>query len=666
MKRMGYLKRVNARGITHYGVDGASPPIVLRQLRLLIGQLHRQRDDIYLKQIFPDLREQGVELLNWDELSKKEIQTARDIFQTQVFPILTPLAIDPAHPFPFLSNLSVSLAVKLHQPQKTGDDLFARVKIPTSLPHWIHINKDESTLDSPLRFVRLLDVISNNLPVLFPEMIIESVLPFRVTRNADIGTVKDDDAEDLLDLVEEELRLRRIAEIVRVEYPTLTALKNTTAKAASTGKRGPQSSPLPILNLVQEELELDDDDYYEVRGELDYGTLNQIASLKRKNLSYRKWVPVTPPPLIEEGDLFRLLRDRDILVHHPFDSFSASLERFVRSAVKDPNVLAIKITLYRAGDDSPLIPLLIEAAEEGKQVVVVLEVKARFDEAQNIYWGEILEKAGVHVVYGVIGLKTHSKITLVVRKEGEGYRFYGHIGTGNYNPATAKLYTDVGLFTSNPQITSEMIEIFNYLTGLSLKKNYSKFLVSPVNMRERFLELIQNEISNQKKGLPTGIVAKMNSLEDKGIIEALYEASQAGVKIQLIVRGFCCLRPQVKNLSENIQVSSIVGRFLEHSRIYYFRNAAPEPAEGQFYIGSADWMSRNLNSRVETIVPVEALALRKQLWEILDLSLKDQVLSWDLQADGSYVLRKPSRKDQKKGLHTLLMDQARNQSPRLS
>jgi len=526
--------------------------------------------------------------------------------------------------------------VKLHHP-KSRESLFARIKIPNTLPQWVRLRSDSSA--PPFRLVRLRDLISWNLAELFPEMVIENVTPFRVTRSADINYLRDGD-EDVLDVVEEELRRRRLAEIVRVEHV---------------------ESPDPwMLELIEDELKLGREDFFSVDGELDYSTLTEIAALPLPDLKYRPWIPITPPALWDESvDVFKVIREKDIVVHHPYDSFTGSVERLVRTAVDDPNVLAIKIALYRMGDDPQLVPLLIQAAEAGIQVVCVVEVTARFDEARNIYWSEMLEKAGVHVVYGVVGLKTHAKILLIVRREADDYRLYSHVGTGNYNAETSKLYTDLGLFTCDPRITSEMIEIFNYLTGLSLKRNYRKFLVSPINMRQRFLEMIEKEIENAREGKPAGIIAKMNSMEDQEICEALYRASSGGVSIDLIVRGFCCLRPGVEGLSQNIRVRSIVGRFLEHSRIYYFRAGAKNEADGRMFIGSADWMYRNLNNRVEAIVPIEDKDVRKHLWETLAMTLADRLQSWELRPDGKYELGSRVELEGEVPLHQRLMNLAK-------
>ena len=628
MKRVGYLKRAIARNVHIVGADQTQPGRLLQEVRQTIVQHLQLRHDVYHKQLLPELKKNGIRFLSWKDMSESERKSATEYFKNKVFPVLTPLAVDRSHPFPFLSNLSVSLGITLHYPKKK-EDLFARVKLPNSLPQWVQLADDKST---DYKLVGLLDLISNNLEELFPEMVIEEVMPFRVTRSADIETVIDDDEEDdRMELVEEELRLRRIAPIIRLEY-------------AGTQDKS-------MLNFLKDELQLSDDDLYEVPGEIAYESLNELANLNIPALRYKPHVPIKPESLTDDAvDIFSIIRGKDILVHHPYESFYDSVEKFIRDAVKDPHVLAIKMTLYRGGENNPIIPLLMRAAEKGKQVVAVVELQARFDEARNIYWSEMLEKAGVHVIYGITGKKIHGKTILVIRQEQEAYRFYSHIGTGNYNPSTAKLYTDYSLFTSDKKIGNELIEAFNFLTGLSLKKTYQKLLVAPVNMRKRFLYYINKERDFAKNKQPAHIIAKMNSLEDQEICEALYAASKAGVKIDLIVRGFCTLKPGVPGLSENIRVTSIIGRFLEHARIFYFRGGAKEPLGGKFYIGSADWMFRNLNNRIEVVTPILDSDLKAELYRNLEYQLNERVLAWDLQPSGEYVQRKPEKPDDV-GLH---------------
>ncbi|OFZ18197.1 MAG: hypothetical protein A2Z20_11765 [Bdellovibrionales bacterium RBG_16_40_8] len=633
MKRVGYLKRVVGRSVPQVGADLLPPEMLLTEIRQVVLRQIQARQYCYEKNQ-AELTKNGVHFLKWSDLTEDEKKSAKGYFHSKVFPILTPLAVDKAHPFPFLSNLSISLGIVLTHPQK-GETFFARVKIPDVLPQWIQINATSGAgLAKTYRLIRLVDLISENLEELFPEMIVKSVMPFRVTRSADISETSDD-VEDRLDMVEEELRLRRIARIVRFEH----------------GKANDSS----IFQFLRDELELTPSDLFEIPGEISYNCLNEIVSLNIVEHRYVPHIPVRPAALLDDGrDIFSIIREKDILVHYPYESFHDSVERFIIESIKDPNVLAIKISLYRAGENNPIIPLLIRAAEKGKQVVCVIELKARFDEARNIYLSETLEGAGVHVVYGIMGKKIHSKTILVIRKEGDTYRYYSHIGTGNYNSNTSKLYTDLSVFTADKRIGNELIEVFNFLTGLSLKKSYSKLLVAPVNMRKQFLQYIKKEIEFQKTQGSGQIIAKMNSLEDQEICDALYVASQAGVQIDLIVRGFCILRPKIKNFSENIRVVSVIGRFLEHSRIFYFRRGAQDPLEGKFYVGSADWMYRNLNNRIEVIAPVENQLSREQLWFVLQKLLNDNVQTWDLDSQGEYVLRKPQKTDSK-GVHEELI-----------
>ena len=627
MKRVGYLKRAMARSVALVGSDQIPPGQLFQEVRKIILQHQQLRYEAYSKHLLPDLKKNGIRFLTWADMSEGEKKSAAEYFKNRVFPVLTPLAVDRSHPFPFLSNLSVSLGLTLHYPKKK-EDLFARVKIPSSLPQWVQIASDSKSSDYNLMSLR--DLITHNLAELFPEMEIEEVMPFRVTRNADIETVSDD-VEDRLDMVEEELRLRRVAQIVRLEH-------------------GP-SQDKTMLNFLRDELELTNDDLYETTGDISYASFHEVANLNIPHLRYKPHTPLRPEAFVDETvDTFSVIRGKDVLVHHPYESFYDSVEKFIRDAVKDPQVLAIKMTLYRAGENNPIIPLLIRAAEKGKQVVAVVELKARFDEARNIYWSEMLEKAGVHVIYGVVGKKIHAKTILVIRQEQESYRFYSHIGTGNYNPSTAKLYTDYSLFTSDKKIGGELIEAFNFLTGLSLKKTYQKLLVAPVNMRKRFLYYINKEKEHAKNNKPAHIIAKMNSLEDQEICEALYQASKAGVKIDLIVRGFCCLKPQVPGLSDNIRVISVIGRFLEHSRVYYFRSGAQDPVGGKFYMGSADWMYRNLNNRIEVIVPILDSDLKSQLLRDLDYQIHDRVQTWELSSSGEYSARHPEKSDEV-GIH---------------
>jgi polyphosphate kinase len=637
-KRVGGLKRQLAFGITSKSSDGKAPIELLSEIRSKVLPMVKEQGHVFSKVLKPALRKEGIHLLKWSELSIKDKEFAQKYYLKNVFPVLTPLSVDPGHPFPFISNLSTSLGVILKSPA-TDEKLFARVKVPQVLPSWIRIETEKPT---DHRFVSLVELIKENLHDLFPSMQVLSVMPFRITRNADI-TRDEEDAEDLLSMIEEELRQRRFAEVVRIEH-------------------GPKPDPL-ILKFLTDELEITDEDVYEVPEEwdLDYRALNIIADLKIPQFRFEKWTPVVPTVFLE-GDsshIFNIIKQGDQLIHSPYESFSATVEKFIQSAAEDPKVLAIKMTMYRTGDNSPFVKSLIRAAESGKQVVCLIELKARFDEERNIYWAQELEAAGVHVVYGVVGLKTHAKTALVVRQEADQtLKSYAHLGTGNYNVGTSRLYTDFGILTCREEITSELIELFNFLTGRSLKSDYQHLLVAPVNMFQRFKFLIEREADHAKHGRPSFIFGKMNSMEENDIAMSLYQASQKGVTIELSVRGFCCLRPGVKGMSENLRVSSVIGRFLEHSRIFYFRNGKENPIEGDFYIGSADWMYRNLHARVECIAPILDTKIKEQIWEVIQLHLRDQRQTWDMQSDGRYIQRKGSEI----GLQQQLMTIARGKS----
>jgi polyphosphate kinase len=632
MKRVGGLKRQVLAGIVPPADDGLAPAQQISAIRAAVRLMLARQAQCFKEQIRPALAAHAIRLLFWSELTVAERSFAHHHFRQNLFPVLTPIAVDPGHPFPFLSNLSLSLGVRLSLPG-SDEHLFARVKVPETLPIWLRLETRE--FPGEYRFVSVVDLISQNLAALFPGMELISVTPFRVTRNADVER-DEEDAEDLLELIVEELRERRFAQIVRLEH-------------------GPKADPWTISFLIRE-LELSEMDVYELPGELDYTDLKPIADLPIAALKYEPWTPVIPPRLADdEADIFSVIRAGDLLVHHPYESFSDSVERFVRTAADDPKVLAIKLTLYRIGDSRPLMDSLIRAAEAGKQVACMVELKARFDEQRNIFWAQQLEKAGTHVFYGMVGLKTHTKLATIVRQEADGLRTYVHVGTGNYNAQTARVYTDLGLFTCNPKITGEVVELFHYLTGRSLKNDYQTLLVAPLNMRQKFLGLIDREVEHHKSGRPAGIIAKMNSIEDKPIIRALTAASQAGVPINLVVRGFCCLRPGVIGLSENIRVVSVVGRFLEHSRIFYFRNGQQNPVDGCFLIGSADWMARNLKRRVEVVTPIEDVTARQRLWQNLELLLSDTRQAWDMQPDGKYVQRHPRNPEREIGTQAELM-----------
>jgi polyphosphate kinase len=638
MKRVAHLRRQAAAGASAARTpDGRTAAEVLRGVReSAMGMLLRQAE-IYLKDVLPHLREQGIFLLEWEELSEEERNVASQYFMGSVFPVLTPLAVDQGSPFPFISGLSSSLGVMVHHPSR-NDTIFARVKIPEVLPKWISV----SSRPGIYRLVSLHNLIQANLHALFPDMNVADSMLFRVTRSAEVDAVPEE-GEDLRELIEDELKQRRFAPVVRLEH-------------------GPNPSE-PIMKLLMSELVIGEQDVYELPAELDYDDLKHVADLNLPALKFPSWTPLPPHAVsADEGDIFAAIRRGDILVHHPYESFGGSVERFITEAAADPNVLAIKMTLYRTGDASPFVRTLVRAAERYKQVVCLIEIKARFDEERNILLADAMEKAGAHVVYGILGLKTHCKAALVVRQDPDGIRCYVHLGTGNYHAQTARLYTDLGLLTCDPQITRDVVELFHYLTGRSGQREYRKLLVAPVTMRDRFMEMIAREVEHHRAGRPAQIIAKMNALEERKIIRVLYGASQAGLPIDLVVRGFCTLRPGVPGLSDNIRVSSVIGRFLEHSRIYYFRNGAEDPLDGQFFIGSADWMYRNLLARVETIVPIEKRPLREKLWAILQTLMNDHRQAWDLKSDGTYVQRTPPPGSDDPGTHETLMQLAKKEA----
>jgi polyphosphate kinase len=583
-------------------------PMIAEQARLFTDVLH------------PELERQGIHLLDWSGLDERQRQAAAGYFRKEVFPILTPLKVDPSHPFPFISNLSTSLGILQHAPE-ISEPRFARVKIPQNLHYWLGLPAPQSA--PGVCFVRLLDVIAHHLDELFPGMEVLEVVPFRVTRNGEVELEADDTVDSFTDLIEEELRRRRLEDPVRLEY----------AAGASRA----------MLSLLSSKLRLNEADLYPMAAEVDYAGLWGIVALNRPELHDPPWQSVVPVSLgYEDDDLFTLLRKGDVLVHHPYESFDASVARFIRAAADDPNVQALKMTVYRIGSDTPFIDDLIRAAESGKQVACLVEVTARFDEQQNLLWAEKLDRVGVHVIYGVMGFKTHCKLALAVRRDDDGLRCYAHIGTGNYNVKTARLYTDVGLFTCDPVLTGDVVNLFHFLTGGARGRTYHKLLVAPVTMRQRFVELIEREIEHHRAGRPARIIAKMNQLEDRELCEAIVRASCAGLPIDLIVRGFSVLAAGVPGATDNVRIISVIGRFLEHSRIYFFQNGSQDPLGGEFYIGSADWMRRNLSERVEAVTPVEAAPLRARLWEILDVMLRDHRQAWDMQPDGSYVQRKPA------------------------
>ncbi|MDJ0732680.1 MAG: polyphosphate kinase 1 [Nostocaceae cyanobacterium] len=652
MVRVAGLKQQVEARVSKLTFDGRTPQQQLDDISFALRPLVAQKHQHFEQVLRPQLVKHGIHILNYIELNSKQRSFIDNYFEEQIFPVLTPLAVDPSHPFPYISNLSLNLAVVVKNPD-TEEELFARVKVPRVLPRFVtlpadlgikHNGKPDVWTGIPLE-----QAIAHNLDFLFPGMNILEYHPFRITRDADLA-LEEDEADDLLLAIEQELRKRRVGGTpVRIEIQSQT----------------PEAIRTRLLN----DLELTEKDVYEVDGLLGLKDLMYFMSLPLPQLKDSSWKSVVPTrlqrvgevtinPNLREGmdakDFFSIIRDKDLLVHHPYQSFSASVQRFITQAAHDANVLAIKMTLYRTSGDSPIVNALIAAAENGKQVCVLVELKARFDEENNIYWAKRLESVGVHVVYGLVGLKTHSKIVLVVRQEKDSIHRYVHIGTGNYNPKTARLYTDLGLFSCCEELGADLTDLFNFLTGYSRQKSYRKLLVAPVNMRDRFLGLISREIENVQNGLSGRIVAKMNSLVDPEIIANLYAASCAGVQIDLIIRGICCLRPGIKDVSENIRVISIIGRFLEHSRIFYFYNNGEE----EIFIGSADWMPRNLDRRVEAITPILDTEIAKDLQEILGIMLADNRQAWELQSDGTYIQRRPQENSPEASSQNALMAMA--------
>ena len=622
----GLKKQVDAR-VIDVPPDGLTPAEQLAAIRKMALQIMSQARVCLKEALLPALHKAGIHILNYAELDERQQATVNSYFDEVVFPVLTPLAFDPGHPFPHISNLSLNLAVLIRD--ENGSEHFARIKVPGTLPRFVPIKRSsggvrrDGTVPYHHYFVWLEELISANLPKLFPGMEVLEDHPFRVTRDAD-NEIQELEAADLLETMEESVRQRRFGSVVRVTSNT--------------------DMPEHIRKILVDNLEMDPNDMYTLDGYLGLSNLMSLHSIDRYELKDPLVIPPTPQVLRVEstdGNIFNAIRRENILLHHPYESFTPVVD-FLRTAARDPDVLAIKQTLYRVGRNPPVVHALLEAVENRKQVAVLMELKARFDEESNIGWAKEMEKAGVHVIYGLLGLKTHSKVALVVRKEGDGIRRYIHLGTGNYNAVTALLYEDLGMFTCDPEIGADATDLFNYLTGYSSKKDYRKLLVAPINLRQRMVALIRREVEHQKEGRGGHLIFKMNSLVDAPIIRELYQASQAGVQVDLLVRGICGLRPGIKGVSDNIQVISIVGRYLEHSRIYYFRNAGEE----EVYLGSADLMPRNINRRVEVLFPVESKAMIDYLHnEVLKIGLADNVKGRRMQPDGSYERVKPGSKD---------------------
>ncbi|MFZ5625581.1 MAG: polyphosphate kinase 1 [Gemmatimonadota bacterium] len=634
--RVAGLRQQVAAGYTERTADGMTADEQLRFIARVVREQQRMFSDCLLHDVLPALERHGIRLvLRYGELSQTDRDHLYGYFLSNVFPVLTPLAFDPAHPFPHISNLSLSLAVVLRG--QNGEDRFARVKVPKILPRWV-------PLTTPNHFLPLEALIAAHLEALFPGVEILGSYAFRITRNSDFEIEGGDEAEDLLDLIREEVRQRRFAEVVRIEVqPDTPASLRQLLLAEFTAE---QEAPLKPLTP---------EDVYEVAGVLDAADLIALSAIDAPALHDPPFHPVTQPRLQTTRSIFDVIREGDIFVHHPFDSFGTSVERFIQTAAEDPDVLAIKLTLYRTGGDASIARHLAHAAERGKQVAVLIELQARFDEENNIAWAKRLEDIGVHVSYGVAGLKTHAKVMLVVRREGDAIRRYVHIGTGNYNPKTARLYTDFGLLSADPELGADLSDLFNVLTGFAAPSGYRKLIVAPKGMRARFLELIRREIQHARAGRRARILAKMNALVDPEIMVALYEASRAGVEIQLIIRGICCLRPGIPGVSDNIRVISVVGRFLEHSRAFCFLNGGRE----EVYIGSADWMPRNLDRRIEAVVPISEPAHRHGIRAILQLMWEDNRQAWELNADGTYTQRRPPSPAEERSTHRILIEQAR-------
>lgn len=629
MVRVAGLKRRIDSGIAVPSAAGLSPRQQLRAISETAHRLQNEHAHYAIDTILPELEKEHIVLLTWDKLTSAEQERLSRYYRQQVFPVLTPLAVDPAHPFPYISGGSINLAVIVENPA-SGKSHFARVKIPGNLPRLVPVDDmtDEESKDERYGFIAMEKLIAAHLESLFPGMIIKEARSFRVTRNEDID-VEEDDAENLLNAMEKELLRRRFGPPIRLEITDTTS---------------------PFLSqLLADQLGVSQDEVYRLPSPLDLTVLFELGGVDRPDLKNRPFVPTTNRQIAEvessrAQDIFAAIRERDILLHHPYDSFSTSVQAFLAQAAADPKVLAIKQTLYRTSSNSPIIDALIDAAHAGKQVLALVEIKARFDEDANIAWARKLERAGVHVVYGIVGLKTHCKLIEVVRQEADGLRRYCHVGTGNYNPKTARLYTDLGLLTCDPVVGQDLTRLFNQLSGYAPKSSFHRLLVAPRTVRTGLIQRIRREEDAARAGKEAWIKIKVNSIVDEKTIDALYRASQAGVKIDIVERGICALKPGVPGLSENIRVRSILGRFLEHSRIYAFCNAdGPQIGEGpasgpEVYIGSADLMHRNLDRRVEALVRVTAPEQIDKLIRYVDLQMADSTMSWHMQPDGTYVL----------------------------
>lgn len=621
MVRVAGLKRRIATGLAVTSAAGLSPRQVMEGITVRAHELTKRHAKVFTDDVKPKLADHGIEILHWEQLDDSQHDRLRKFFRRQIFPVLTPLAVDPAHPFPYISGLSLNLAVVVRNP-KTGKEHFARVKVPPLLPRFIAVDadgrpyrpEDVPTIGGHTAYVPLEEVIGAHLNALFPGMEVVEFDTFRVTRNEDVE-VEEDDAENLLTALEKELTRRRFGPAVRLEVT--------------------EGISDHVLNLLVRELDVRDGDVYRLPSPLDLTGLNVIHDLDRPELKYKKYVPVTPKGLAEvesstPTNFFDAIREQDILLHHPYDSFSTSVQQFIAQAAADPQVLAVKQTLYRTSGDSPIVDSLIKAARAGKQVLAIVEIKARFDEAANIEWARKLERAGVHVVYGIVGLKTHCKMCLVVRQEEDGLRRYCHVGTGNYHSKTARGYEDLGLLTSNRDVGQDLTRLFNQLSGYAPRSKFHRLLVAPRTVRTGLIERIEREIANKEAGKDAWVKLKVNSLVDEKTIDALYRASQAGVPVDVVVRGICALRADIPSLSENIRVRSILGRFLEHSRIFAFAN----DGDPDVFIGSADLMHRNLDRRVEALIKITDKGQQEDLIEVLETATSDSTSSWHLEGSG--------------------------------
>ena len=645
MVRVAATKQQIDANVSKRTPDGRTPTEHLRDISQRLRPMTIQMHHFFQTELRPKMLAEGIYLLDYADLNPDQSAYLDQYFIEQVFPVLTPLAVDSGHPFPYISNLSLNLAVEIHD-QESAEPHFARVKVPKVLPRFVPLPDSlQPQSDQPCYWasVPMEQVIANNIAALFPGMSVKDCYAFRITRNADLS-VEEDEADDLMLAIEQELRKRRLGgSVVRMELEV-------------------GMSPAMCTTLMNE-LKLQEEDLYEIEGPLGLTDLMSLMSLPLAELKDPDWTPVTPSSWkatqhAEGESVFSMIRRCDRLVHHPYHAFSGTVQTFITQAASDPAVLAIKMTLYRTSGDSPIVNALIKAAENGKQVVALVEIKARFDEENNINWARTLERSGVHVVYGVMGLKTHTKVALVVRREKDMIRRYVHIGTGNYNPKTARLYTDLGLLSCCPELGIDLTDLFNYLTGYSRQHAYKKLLIAPVSLRDQMIQFIHKEVEQAQSGKKGHIIAKMNALVDPTIITELYRASQSGVEIDLIIRGICCLRPGIAGVSENIRVISIIGRFLEHSRIFYFYNEG----NPRYYIGSADWMPRNLDRRVEAVVPIEAEKLQAELSELLQICLNDNRQAWEMQSDGTYTQRHPKEGDSVRSTHNILMAEALSHS----